>query len=46
MRRKKIAPAPHGGALFCRVRGAVGFTVLAGIALVVGVADGLLSRKG
>lgn len=46
MRRKKNTYAPHGGALFCRVRGAVGFTVLAGIALVVGAADGLLLRKG
>lgn len=36
---------PHGGALFCRVRGAAGYLAVAGLALLFAVADGLISRK-
>lgn len=36
---------PHGGALFFRVRGAAGYLVMTGLALLFTVADGLISRK-
>ncbi len=39
-------PLEGFAAVFGRVRGAIGFTVLAGIALVLGTLDGLLSRRG
>ena len=39
-------PTEGFAAVFGRVRGAIGFTVLAGIALAFGTVDGLLSRKG
>ena len=36
---------PLGGALFSRVRGAAGYIVVSGLALLFAVADGLNSRK-
>lgn len=36
---------PLGGALFSRVRGAAGYVVVSGLALLFAVADGLISRK-
>ncbi len=36
---------PLGGALFSRVRGAAGYIVVSGLALLLAVADGLISRK-
>ena len=40
-----LAGLPHGGALFGRVRGAAGYSVVSGLALLFAVADGLISRK-